>query len=279
MALIWVGVMGLVLTVLLGSLLGGALQWAVAICLGGLVVFAAWQWWQIDQSHLGSTPAELAEVTRLLAQDQLTQVQATLARGGQGVLGDLATVVGNLQNAKVNHDERSWRDQGLALIHDTVRHDYTPKALSDKVSQTLTRFLGLSACAVYVLEADTSPRRLHANSTLLRQSSSSGQHLVLPESLTCGYASLQALAASKTILRNAEVPHALSQSLSHTGSGDLVLVPLVIEDQVRGVLLMTAFQALPTQLEALMEPVSAAIAVAMQSAIARDTLQASVPTI
>jgi signal transduction histidine kinase len=217
----------------------------------------------------------LAEVTRLLAQDQLTQVQATLAHGGQGVLGDLATVVGNLQNAKVHHDERSWRDQGLALIHDTVRHDYTPKALSDKVSQTLTRFLGLSACAVYVLEADASPRRLHAECTLHRQSSSAGQHLALPESLTCAYASLQALAASKTILRNAEIPGALLHSLSHTGSGDVVLVPLVIEDQVRGVLLMTAFQALPTQLEALMEPVSAAIAVAMQSAIARDTLQAS----
>jgi signal transduction histidine kinase/PAS domain-containing protein len=275
MALIWVGVIGLLLTILLGSYWGDMVQWTVAASSGGLVLFAAWQWWQIDQSHLGATPAELADVTRLLAQDQLTQVQATLARGGRGVLGDLATVVGNLQNAKIHHDERSWRDQGLALIHDTVRHDYTPKALSDKVSQTLTRFLGLSACAVYVLDAEASPRRLHAECTLHRQSSSSGQHLALPESLTCAYASLQALAASKTILRNAEIPGTLLHSLNHTGSGDVVLVPLVIEDQVRGVLLMTAFQALPMQLEALMEPVSAAIAVAMQSATARDTLQAS----
>jgi PAS domain-containing protein len=161
------------------------------------------------------------------------------------------------------------------LIHDTVRHDHTPQALSDRVSQTLTRFLGLSACAVYVLDTDAAERRLHADCTLLRQSSALGQHQALPESLTCSYASLQALAASQTILRNAEIPSALTKSVVHTDAGDMVLVPLVIEAQVRGVLFMMAFQALPAQLEALMEPVSAAIAVAMQSASARDTLQAS----
>ena len=275
LALIGVGVIGIALTASWGARWGDLFQWAVIVLLGAMVFLVAWFGWRMDQSDLGATPARLAEVTRWLAQDQLIHVQTTLSRGGQGVLGDLATVVGNLQKAKIHHEERAWRDQGLALIHDTVRQDHTPKALSDKVSQTLTRFLGLSACAVYVLEADASPRRLHAHCNLHRQSASTGQHLALPESLSCAYASLQALAASKTILRNAEVPSALAQSLNHSGSGDVVLVPLVIEDQVRGVLLMTAFQALTPQLEALMEPVSAAIAVAMQSAIARDTLQAS----
>jgi signal transduction histidine kinase/PAS domain-containing protein len=275
MALILVCVMGMVLSAWLGSSWASSVHMAITAGLGGLVFLSAWLWWRIDQSHLGATPAHLADVTRKMAQDQLVQVQTTLAQGGQGVLGDLATVVVNLQKAQTHHEERAWRDQGLALIHDTVRHDHTPKALADKVSQTLTRFLGLSACAVYVLEADGSTRRLHAECTLHRQSASTGQHLALPESLSCAYASLQALAASKTILRNSEIPSALLQSVSHTGSGDVVLVPLVIEDQVRGVLLMTAFQALPSQLEGLMEPVSAAIAVAMQSASARDTLQAS----
>jgi signal transduction histidine kinase len=275
MALIMLSVIGMVSAVLWGSRWGDTVQLAITASLGAVVFMAALLWWRIDKVHLGATSAELAHVVRLLAEDQLSQVQTSLLPGVQGVLGDLATVVGNLQKAKIHHDERSWLDQGLALINDTVRHDHTPQALSDKVSQSLTRFLGLSACAVYVLEAELSNRRLHANCTLLRQSASSGQHLALPETLSCAYASLQALAASKTILRNAEVPNALAQSLNHTGSGDVVLVPLVIEDQVRGVLLMTAFQALPAQLEALMEPVSAAIAVAMQSATARDTLQSS----
>lgn len=275
LAFILANVICIVLTALLGSYLGYAAQWMLTAGLGLLVFGAALLWWRIDQSHLGTSPAKLADVTRLLARDQLGQVEAALDPNGQGVVGDLAMVVGNLQKAKIHHEERAWRDQGLALIHDTVRHDHTPKALADKVSLTLTRFLGLSACAVYVLDAEASSRRLHADCTLSRQSSSSGQHLTLPESLTCAYASLQALAVSKTILRNADIPNALTQSLSHAGSGDVVLVPLVIEDQVRGVLLLTAFQSLPSQLEALMEPVSAAIAVAMQSASARDTLQAS----
>jgi hypothetical protein len=175
MALIIGGVMGLVLTASLGSIWGERVQLTVIVSLGGLVVLAAWQWWRVDESHLGATPAQLADVSRLLANDQLGQVQTTLARGGRGVFGDLATVVGNLQKAKIHHEERSWRDQGLALIHDTVRHDHTPKALSDKVSQTLTRFLGLSACAVYVLDAEASTRRLHADCTLHRQSGATGQ--------------------------------------------------------------------------------------------------------
>jgi len=274
LSLILLCVLGFFLLVLTGPHWDAGARMMAATVLAGLLVWAVVSWWQLNEGLLGASPVQLAQITHLLAEDQLEEVQTHLSKGGLGVWGDLATVVGNLQKAQRLHQERAWRDQGLALIHDTVRHDHTPQALSDNVSNTLTRFLGLSACAVYVLDADVSKRRLHAECNLRRQSGSVG-HYSLPETLTCAYASLQALAASKTILRNAEIPSALAQSMDHTTSGELVLVPLVIEDQVRGVLMMSAFRALPSQLEALMEPVSAAIAVAMQSASARDTLQAS----
>lgn len=240
-----------------------------------LALGAAAAWWRFDQGHLGTAPVQLARVTRLLAQGQLDRAHDLLGQGGQGAWGDLATVVANLQNAQIHHEQRAWRDQGLALIHETVRHDHTPQALSDLVSQTLIRFMGLDACAVYGMALDPSGQRLHAECQLHRQSSAAGQLRALPEQLVCGYASLQALAASKTILRNGEMPVAIWRDLQGQGPGDTVLVPLVMEAQVRGVLLLACAHTLPPQLEALMEPVSAAIAVAMQSASARETLQAS----
>ncbi|MEK7344219.1 MAG: ATP-binding protein [Pseudomonadota bacterium] len=248
--------------------LGGALgsAWVLA---------AAWAWWRLDLGHLGTAPVQLARVTLLLAQGQLERARKVLGQGGRGVWGDLTTVVGNLQNAQIHHEQRAWRDQGLALIHETVRHDHTPQALADLVSQTLIRFLGLSACGIYVLEPDAAAQRLHAECRLRRQSSALDQSLALPEQIACSYAGLQALAASKTILHNGEMPSAIWQTLRRPDQTDTVFVPLVIEAQVRGVLLMTSAQALPAHLEALMEPVSVAIAVAMQSASTRETLQAS----
>lgn len=240
-----------------------------------LVIAAAGAWWRLDRGHLGADPVQVARVTRWLAQGQHKQAHLDLGHGGQGVWGDLATVVANLQNAQTHQEQRAWRDQGLALIHETVRHDHTPQALADRVSQTLTRFMGLSACAVYVLESDPSAQRLHAECRLRRQSTALDQSLALPEQIACGYASLQALAASKTILHNGEIPSTIWQLLRRPDQADTVFVPLVIEAQVRGVLLMTSAQALPPHLEALMEPVSAAIAVAMQSASTRETLQVS----
>jgi molybdopterin-binding protein len=120
LALIGVGVIGIALTASWGARWGDLFQWAVIVLLGAMVFLVAWFGWRMDQSDLGASPARLAEVTRWLAQDQLIHVQTTLSRGGQGVLGDLATVVGNLQKAKIHHEERAWRDQGLAL-QDTAR--------------------------------------------------------------------------------------------------------------------------------------------------------------
>ena len=243
---------------------------------GLLVMLGAGVWWWQNRSHLGADPAQLAHVTHLLASRELSQAKTLLQSGGrEGAWGDLATVVANLQEGQVDQEQRAWRDEGLALIHQTVRHDHTPTALSNLVSETLTRFMGLSACAVYVLEFDPSAQRLHAECKLQRQTDDQSLTQLLPEWIGCTYASLQALAASQTILRNGEIPASILKFMPNTNQGDTVLVPLVIEAQVRGVLLMTSVKTLPAELEALMEPVSAAIAVAMQSAAARETLQAS----
>jgi PAS domain S-box-containing protein len=278
---VWFGLMGLGVATVVG--LGGWLVappnqgvWWFGSAVGSvLILAAAWGWRRLDLGQLGREPAQLAHVTHLLAQGRHDQAQAVLGQGGQGAWGDLATVVTNLQNAQLHHEHRAWHDQGLALIHETVRHDHTPQALADRVAQTLIRFLSLSGCAVYSLKVESSDDSLHGECRLLRQSSALGHGQALPEEVTCSYASLQALVASNSILRNNDIPAAIWQVLRQLEQVDTVFVPLVIEAQVRGVLTMTSMRPLPAQLDALMEPVSAAIAMAMQSATARETLEAS----
>jgi len=247
--------------------------WCLPPSLG--ILLAGWGWWWSERAHLGASPTQLAHVTHLLSTGHHAQAQDQLQPGGVGVWGDLANVVRNLHHAQLHHEQRAWRDQGLAMIHETVRLDRKQQALADEVTQTLINFLGLSACAVYGLETDLSSQRLHADCHLRRVSSSGGQSVSLPEQITCSGANLKALAVSQTILRNAEIPKAILHSVQATQAGDTVLVPLVMDFQVRGALLMTCDKVLPAQLEALMEPVSAAIAVAMQSALARETLESS----
>ena len=116
--------------------------WVLILVLACLILLLAVTWWRLDQSHLGAAPVQLARATHLLAQGQHEQAHGVLGQGGQGAWGDLATVVTNLQTAQTRHDERTWRDQGLSLIHETVRHDHTPQALSDLVSQTLIQGAG-----------------------------------------------------------------------------------------------------------------------------------------
>jgi PAS domain S-box-containing protein len=275
----WLAISGVASTVIWGLVVGlgqpdAWVFWLVTV-LSGAALLAALAWWFFSRHHLGAEPADLSAVTQMLAVGEHESAHAWLGSGGQGAWGDLAKIVANLQLAQLNHEQRAWHDQGLALIHETVRYDHTPHALADLVSLTLTRFLDLKACAVYVLASDLTGKRLHADCTLQHQGSPHAQLSGLPESVVCSFASLQALAASETILRNDEIPGVLLNGVKRLQDGDTVLVPLVMEAQVRGVLLMTSAQSLPSQLEALMEPVSAAIAVAMQSAKARETLQAS----
>jgi len=249
--------------------------WSAAAAGSVLILAAAWAWRRLEQRQLGAESAQLARVTHLLAQGQHDQAQAVLRQGGQGAWGDLATVVTNLQNAQIHHEQRAWHDQGLALIHETVRHDHTPQALADRVAQTLAHFLSLSGCAVYGLKVVPPQSQGDTECWLLRQSTTLGQAQTLPEEVACRHASLQALAASYSILRNEDIPPPIWQVLRRLNQADTLFVPLVIDAEVRGVVIMTSMRPLPAQLDALMAPVSAAIAMAMQSATARETLEAS----
>lgn len=256
---------------------GGEVPGGVSVLLWGALVSGAAALCWAGVYQLGAEPGRLLEVTRLLVSGKLEEAQALLAQGGRGVWGHLAEVVKNLRRSEQAGSELVWRDQGLALIHETVRHDYAPEELANRISQSLVHFLGLSGCAVYALETDPLHAHLRSECQLQRLSgASSGMAMALPETMGCRCATLQALAPrGGSMLRGREIPAPIFEQVRAPYGLEVVLVPFVIESQVRGLLLMVSAQALPASLKALMEPGSTAIAVALQSSLNRQTLEAS----
>ena len=249
-------------------------EWAQVLLWTVLLAGVAALSWQI-MHQLGAEPKKLADVTELLVSGRLDEAHERLQKGGRGVWGHLAEVAKHLRHSEQFKSERTWRDQGLALIHETVRHDYAPKELASRISQSLAHFLDLSACAIYTLQADEAPSRLGPGGLLQRLGSASGLPVHLPETLHCPGDCLQGLLVGGVMLRGRDIPSAVLQRLDAQHGLEPVLVPFVIESQVRGVLLMLVPEAVVLRLAALMEPGATAIAVALQSSQNRETLRVS----
>ncbi len=225
--------------------------------------------------QLGAEPGRLGEVSRLVAAGHLQEAQNLLRSGGRGVWGRLAEVVEYLSSSEHHRTEVAWRDQGLALIHETVRHDYEPGELADHIAQSLARFLDLSGAAIYTVQAANSQADRDSGTQLHQLGMASGLPVSMPQVLHCSHSCLQVLGSGETVLHSHVVPASLLEQVDCAYGWELVLVPFVIESQMRGALVMVAPQARVAGLSALMELGSTAIAVALQSSLNRQTLQAS----
>jgi len=234
--------------------------------------------WLVRQ--LGAEPGRLGDVSRLLVAGRLHEAHALLRSGGRGIWGRLAEVVELLRSSEQQRAEAAWRDEGLALIHETVRHDYAPRELADRVAISLARYLELSGIGVYTLEPLQSPTDEGAAPAspavqLQRLGMANGLPVRMPRVLACSSSDLQRLATGESLLRRHVIPASLIEEIDCAYGSEIVLVPFVIESQARGALLMVVPQAQLAGLAVLMASGSTAIAVALQSSLNRQTLQAS----
>ena len=223
--------------------------------------------WSTEQ--LGAEPGSLGHVTRLLVSGRLQEAQKLLHAGGHGTWGRLAELAEALRRNEQFQAERAWRDQGLALIHETVRHDHTPKELAQQMTRSLARHLELAGCAIYTLDPDKSQAALHLLGT------DGGLQVVMPQAIDCSPECQEELVAGAPLLRGHAIPAAVLAQVDCAYGWEVVLAPFVIESRVRGALLMVSPQAQVAALEDLMALGSTAIAVALQSSLGQQTLQAS----
>ena len=259
---------------MVGPVTQGAPEWLQLLLWTALITGVVALGMQVIH-QLGAEPRRLVDVTHLLVTGELDEAHRQLHPGGRGVWGHLSEVVQRLRHSEQFKSERAWLDEGLALIHEVVRHDHAPSALADQIAQGLARFLDLSACAVYVTEPEQQAAHPARGAVFTRLGMAGGLAVAVPQELHCTGECLQQLLSGGHVLQGQGVPARVREQVQPSHGWEPVLVPFVIESQVRGVLLMVAPQALLAQLEALMVSGSAAIAVALQSSINRETLRAS----
>jgi PAS domain S-box-containing protein len=248
-----------------------------------LLLTTAWvALWGIRRSlrlQVGAESVQLVDITREIVNSNLAPALGVPPGDQTSVQANIAVMLQNLQANQSLNQRRSWLDKGLALINDTVRNEHSITDLARKISENLTVYLDLQACALYLYgqgaatEAKKPPKALK-----LYGQYGAGEVDEFPATLVHGLTALQRVALTGELLAMADLPQPLLEELSTQPLDEqahYVLVPLTFESRVRGAVVLKSREPLPEDIGSLMMPGSVAIGVAVESALNRETMVAS----
>jgi len=245
---------------------------------GGLLLLVAWgSLWGIRRSlrsQVGSEPARLVEITREIVNGNLAPALNVRPDDQNSVVANIAVMLQNLRANQSLNQRRLWLDKGLTLINDTVRNEHSIHDLARKISENLSVYLDLQACALYLLAPDEEDG---ARSLQLYGFHGRGAG-EFPQHLHNGQTALQRVALTNELLTMGGLPESLLQELWTQPLDEqayFVLVPLTSESRVRGTVVLKSRVPLPEDIGSLMMPGSVAIGVAVESALNRETMVAS----
>lgn len=230
---------------------------------------------------LGIDPSRLVRLMHTIAEGDLEPQLPRRSVSPQSVMGAVLVLLDKLRHGRMADDRRLWIDRGLAMLNDTVRDELSVQDLSNRVCQQLSEYLDVSACGIYLLAFGVEDDSMIQRKALRLQGQSCQDAGCafpavldqLPESWKVQFSAQGALAAS-------DLPPAMLESLRGTrASGEvpahLRMVALTFEKQVRGVLVLVSDARIPSQTTELVIPGSVAIGVALESALNRESVLAS----
>ncbi len=257
---------------------GGA--WILAVSLAALA-FAFWNLAMIVRllrRQVGAEPRKLVEVTRDIVAGNLEPHLSLKPRGVGSVADNIGVILENLRANQTLNKQRLWLDKGLALINDTVRNEYSIGDLAEHISKNLSNYLDLESCALYLYSFGVEDDSMIQRKALRLSGFSARDKSTPPAQLPGGLKELQMAANSHRLLKNSDLPADLLSALrvkEHDHAAHFLLIPLLFENEIRGTVVMKSKYQLPAQIGELMVPGSAAIGVAVESALNRETLMAS----
>lgn len=251
----------------------------------GLFLFLAVAWvavWGVRRSlmrQVGSEPARLVEITREIINGNLAPALNVREDDRTSVVANISVMLQNLRENQSLNQHRLWIDKGLALINDTVRNEHSIDDLAARISQNLSVYLELQACALYLYASSSRGEAEGAEDKAL---SLAGHYTRgggdFPATLTHALSALRREALNGQVLSMQGLPEQLLRQLrteAHDADAHYVLVPLMLENEVRGALVLKSKKPLPADIGDLMMPGSVAISVAVESALNRGTMMAS----
>uniref|UniRef100_UPI0011E4CB56 HAMP domain-containing protein n=1 Tax=Streptomyces sp. WAC05950 TaxID=2487419 RepID=UPI0011E4CB56 len=183
----------------------------------------------------------IAEVASAVAEGDLTRSITVDASGEVAELKDnINSMVGSLRESTRANQEQDWLKSNLARISGLMQGHRDLAAVAELVMDELTPLVAAQYGAFYLAEDAPSGTVLTLVGSYGRPADAvEGTRFALGESLV-GQA-----ARSHRIIATDRVPgdYIISSGLGHTTPGSLIILPIVVDDQVLGVIEIASFSA------------------------------------
>ncbi|WP_405443546.1 HAMP domain-containing protein [Streptomyces avidinii] len=183
----------------------------------------------------------IAEVASAVAEGDLTRSITVDASGEVAELKDnINSMVGSLRESTRANQEQDWLKSNLARISGLMQGHRDLAVVAELVMDELTPLVAAQYGAFYLAEDGTQGTVLTLVGSYGRPAGTTlGAGFALGESLV-GQA-----ARSHRIIATDRVPgdYVISSGLGHTTPGSLIILPIVVEDQVLGVIELASFSA------------------------------------
>lgn len=190
-------------------------------------------------------------------------------RSQQDVLGEaLNKMVSNLRNISAENEHAIWLREGINHLSDQIRGDLTYQELSQRIVDMICPYVGAPVAACYVFDPEDQLFKLTAtfscdNRSELRSCFSLGEGLI-------GQA-----AKDKKLKTLTDVPEdymRVRTAMFVVPSREVIAAPFVVDDKVVGVIEIATTREFAQRAAQLLETVSESVAIAFNSAHARDAL-------
>ncbi|MFE9636134.1 HAMP domain-containing protein [Streptomyces sp. NPDC006463] len=183
----------------------------------------------------------IAAVTSAVAEGDLTRSITVEAPGEVGDLKDnINSMVGSLRETTRANQEQDWLKSNLALISGLMQGHRDLSVVAELVMDELTPLVAAQYGAFYLAEETPQGTMLTLVGSYGRSASDGvAVRFALGESLVG-----QAARSHRTITTD-QVPadYVISSGLGHTTPGSLIILPIVVDDQVLGVIELASFSA------------------------------------
>ncbi|QNP61652.1 HAMP domain-containing protein [Streptomyces genisteinicus] len=200
----------------------------------------------------------IAEVASAVAEGDLTRSITVDASGEVAELKDnINAMVGSLRETTRANQEQDWLKSSLALVSGLMQGHRDLAVVAELVMDELTPLVSAQYGAFYLAEETGSGLELRLVGSYGRPAGPG-----VPERFRLGESLVGQAARSRRVIRSDSVPGdyvTISSGLGSTTPGSLIVLPIVVDDQVLGVIELASFTAFTAVhrdfLEQLMETV------------------------
>ncbi|MFE3287466.1 HAMP domain-containing protein, partial [Streptomyces sp. NPDC059233] len=182
----------------------------------------------------------IAEVASAVAEGDLTRSITVDASGEVAELKDnINSMVGSLRETTRANQEQDWLKTNLARVSGLMQGHRDLTVVAELVMDDLTPLVAAQYGAFYLAEDGPHGTILTPVGSYGRPAGAAGTGFALGESLV-GQA-----ARSHRVIVTDQVPgdYVISSGLGHTTPGSLIILPIVVDDQVLGVIELASFGA------------------------------------